>query len=52
MEDFGNFKLLTANMGNLIIKSKVDRELSVPNGDVRLFIPPEKCCVYSEEKLV
>ena len=52
VEDFGNFKLLTANIGNLIIKSKVDRELSIPNGDVRLFIPPEKCCVYSEEKLV
>ena len=42
----------TPPCSNLIIKSKVDRELSVPNGDVRLFIPPEKCCVYSEEKLV
>ena len=52
VEDFGNFKLLTAKMGNFIIKSKVERELIIPNGDVNFYIPPEKCCVYSNEKLV
>ena len=52
VEDFGNFKLLTANMGDFVIKSKVDRELPISNGDINLYIPPEKCCVYINEKLI
>ena len=52
VEDFGNFKLLTANMDNFVIKSKVDRELPISIGDINLYIPPEKCCVYENEKLI
>jgi glycerol transport system ATP-binding protein len=52
VEDLGNYKLLTAKTGNLIIKSKIKRETEVPSNNVTLHIPPEKCCVYENEKLI
>jgi glycerol transport system ATP-binding protein len=52
VEDLGNYKLLTAKMGNLIIKSKINRETEVPSDSVNLHIPADKCCVYEDEKLV
>ena len=52
VEDLGNYKLLTAKMGNLTIKSKINRETEIPSSDVKLYIPAEKCCVYEEEKLI
>ena len=52
VEDLGNYKLLTAKMGSLTIKSKINRETEVPSSNVKLHIPAEKCCVYEEEKLV
>ncbi len=52
IEDFGNFKLLTANMGNLTIKSKVNRETEIPTQNVKLYFPADKCCVYEDSKLV
>jgi glycerol transport system ATP-binding protein len=52
VEDLGNYKLLTAKMGNLIIKSKINRETEVPSSNVRLHIPAEKCCVYENDKLI
>ena len=52
IEDFGNFKLLTANMGNLTIKSKVNRETEIPAQNVKLYFPADKCCVYKDSKLV
>tara|TARA_B100001057_G_scaffold324722_1_gene324908 strand:+ start:643 stop:1728 length:1086 start_codon:yes stop_codon:yes gene_type:complete len=52
IEDFGNFKLLTAKMGNLTIKSKVHRETEIPSEDVKLHIPADKCCVYENSKLI
>ena len=39
-------------MGNLTIKSKINREIEVPASNVKLHIPAEKCCVYEDEKLV
>ena len=39
-------------MGNLTIKSKINRETEVPSEKVNLYIPPEKCCVYEDEKLI
>jgi len=39
-------------MGNLTIKSKINRETEVPSEKVNLHIPPEKCCVYEDEKLI
>jgi glycerol transport system ATP-binding protein len=52
IEDFGNFKLLTAVAENFIIKSKIDREKPISDGEINLHIPAEKCCVYENEKLI
>ena len=52
IEDFGNFKLLTATMKNFTIKSKIEREKPISNDEVNLYIPAEKCCVYEDEKLI
>ena len=52
VEDFGNYKLLTASIEGLTIKSKIDRDRPIPESGVNLYIPPEKCCVYSNEKLI
>ncbi len=39
-------------MGNLTIKSKINRDIEVPSSNVKLHIPPEKCCVYENDKLI
>ncbi len=52
VEDLGNYKLLTAKMGELTIKSKINREIEVPSSDVKLHIPADKCCVYDNEILI
>ena len=52
VEDLGNYKLITAKMGDFIIRSKISRETEIPSDNVRLHLPPEKCCVYYENKLV
>ena len=52
VEDFGNYKLLTAKIGNLTIKSKISRETEVPLDKVDLHIPEDKCCIYENEKLI
>ena len=52
VEDLGNYKLLTAKMGNLTIKSKISRDTEVPSQNVKLYMPAEKCCVYENDKLI
>ena len=52
VEDLGNYKLITAKMGDFTIKSKVTRETEIPTHKVKLHIPPEKCCVYEDNKLI
>ena len=52
VEDLGNYKLITAKMGDFTIRSKISRETEIPSDNVRLHLPPEKCCVYHENKLV
>ena len=52
VEDFGNFKLITGRVGNFEIKSKVERETPIPSETLKLYMPPDKCCIYSNEKLV
>ena len=52
IEDFGNFKLLTTKMGQLTIKSKINREIEIANDKVKLHFHPEKCCVYQNNKLI
>ena len=52
VEDFGNFKLITGKIGDFEIKSKVERETPISSDNLKLFLPSEKCCVYSDDKLV
>jgi len=52
VEDLGNYKLLTAIMGNLTIKSKINRETEISSDTVKLYIPANKCCVYQNEKII
>ena len=51
VEDFGNFKLITAKMDGKVVKSKVDRERSVSKETLNFYFPPDKCCIYEDEKL-
>jgi glycerol transport system ATP-binding protein len=39
-------------MGNLTIKSKINRETEVSSEKVNLHIPPENCCVYEDETVI
>ena len=52
VEDLGNYKLITAKMGDFTIKSKVTRETEIPGQNVKLHIPADKCCVYENNKLI
>ena len=52
VEDFGNFKLITGRVGDFEIKSKVERETSISSENIRLYLPPDKCCIYFKDKLV
>ena len=52
VEDFGNYKLITARMDNFEIKSKVNRETEIPSEKIKLHIPAEKCCIYQNNKLI
>ena len=52
VEDFGNYKLITAQQDSLRIKAKVKREQEVPTDKVFLKIPSEHCCIYADNKLI
>ena len=39
-------------MGNLTIKSKINRETEISSDTVKLYIPANKCCVYQNEKII
>jgi glycerol transport system ATP-binding protein len=52
VEDLGNYKLLTAKIGKLVIKSKIKREIEVSSEKVELHIPHDKCCIYENERLI
>ena len=52
VEDFGNFKLITGKIGDFEIKSKVEREIPISSENLKLYLPADKCCIYSEDKLV
>src|SRR5210317_1715899 len=52
VEDFGNYKLITAQQDSLRIKAKVKREQVVPTDKVFLKFPAEHCCIYANNKLI
>ena len=52
VEDFGNYKLISATNDNIQIKVKVKRESIIPEDKILLEIPAEHCCIYNNEELV
>jgi len=52
VEDFGNYKLITASQGTINIKAKVKRELNISSEKIFLKFPAEHCCVYENNKLL
>ncbi len=52
VEDFGNYKLITASFDSFKIKAKVKRELDIPSEKVILKLPAEHCCIYEDNKLI
>jgi len=52
VEDFGNYKLITASCEDIKIKAKVKREQDVPSEKVILKFPSEHCCIYENNKLI
>ena len=52
IEDFGNYKLITASYDDMIIKAKVKREQDVPSEKVILKFPEEHLCIYENNKLI
>ena len=52
VEDFGNYKLVSVNKNNLIIKAKIEREMEIPQDTVLLKIPAEHCCIYQDNHLI
>ena len=52
VEDLGNYKLITAKLGDFTIKSKVTRDTEIPSSKVKLHIPADRCCVYEDNKLI
>jgi glycerol transport system ATP-binding protein len=52
VEDFGNYKLITASQGPIKVKAKVKRELNISSEKIFLKFPAEHCCVYEDNKLI
>ena len=52
VEDFGNYKLISATNDNIQIKVKVKRESIIPEDKILLEIPSKHCCIYNNEELV
>jgi len=52
VEDFGNYKLITASQGVIKVKAKVKRELNISSEKIFLKFPAEHCCVYEDNKLI
>ena len=52
VEDFGNYKLITASCDDMKIKAKVKKEQDVPSEKVILKFPLERCCIYENNKLI
>ena len=52
VEDLGNYRLVTASLDTSVIKVKIKRETALPSEEIKLFLPPDKCCVYADEELI
>jgi len=52
VDDFGNYRQVTARADDVIIKAKVKHEAAIPSPKAWLTFPAERCCVYVDEVLV
>jgi glycerol transport system ATP-binding protein len=52
VQDFGNYKLLTATFGESIIKVKYDRKMGIPADQVHLQLPATRCNIYENDRLI
>lgn len=52
LDDFGNYKLITATANQTTIKVKVEREKDVNSDQTWLVLPPSRCCIYADETLI
>ncbi len=52
VQDFGNYKLLTATFGENIIKVKYDRKMGIPADQVHLQLPATRCNIYENDRLI
>jgi glycerol transport system ATP-binding protein len=52
VDNFGNYRLVSARVNGLGIKVKVKRETPLPDGKLGLRLPSDKLCVYEDERLI
>ena len=52
IEDFGNYRLVTAQAGNLSVKVKVKREVELPSDKAWVMFPADRCCVYADDEII
>jgi glycerol transport system ATP-binding protein len=52
VEDFGNYKVVTARIQDMSVKIKTKREAELPASETWLQFPPENCCIYEDGQLV
>jgi len=52
VEDFGNYKVVTARAQHMTIKVKTKHEEELPTSELWLQFPPESCCIYEDEQLI
>ena len=52
MEDFGNYRLITLQVGDMVVKAKAKREAALLTDKVWVTFPAERWCVYADEVLV
>ena len=52
VEDFGNYKVVSAHLEKMTIKIKTKHEAELPASELWLQFPPENCCIYEDEQLI
>lgn len=52
VEDFGNYKVVTARTEDMSVKMKTKREAELSASEPWLQFPPESCCVYEDGQLI
>ena len=51
VQDFGNFKLITATVQEHEVKVKINRQADINSNEIWLKFPKQHCCIYKNETL-